>query len=117
MAEWKDIPLWDGYVVSNEGEVARKDTGQILKTYQQKSGYVYVWLSRGSGRQAVPLHQVVAMAFHGTEGYEQGLFVDHIDTNRANNRADNLHWVTPKGNANNPHTLIKRRKNKKIKKE
>lgn len=31
--------------------------------------------------------------------------VDHIDTNRNNNRADNLRWVTHKENMNNPITL------------
>lgn len=118
MAEWRDVPFWCNYVVSDEGDVASKDTGQILKTYPQKSGYVNVWLSRGGGgRKSVPLHRIVAMAFHGTEGYEQGLFVDHIDTNRANNRADNLHWVTPKQNMNNPNTLSKRQKHKEIKEE
>lgn len=117
MAEWRDVPFWRGYVVSDEGEVARKDTGRILKTYPQKNGYVYVWLNRGHGIVPVPLHRIVAMAFHGTEGYEQGLFVDHIDTNRANNRAGNLHWVTQKENMNNPNTLLKRRKTKKIKEE
>ena len=32
--------------------------------------------------------------------------VDHIDTNRNNNRADNLRWVTAKENMNNPLTKI-----------
>lgn len=38
------------------------------------------------------VHRIVALAFHDqpTEDY----VVDHIDTNRQNNRADNLRWVT-----------------------
>lgn len=30
--------------------------------------------------------------------------IDHIDTNRHNNNADNLRWVTRKENLNNPQT-------------
>ena len=48
--------------------------------------------------------------YSGEEGYKQGLYVDHKNTIRNDNRAENLHWVTPKGNANNPLTLAKRRK-------
>lgn len=110
MTEWRDIPCWSDYIANDEGEIARKDTGEVLKQYPQKNGYVNVWLKRGCCRIAVPAHRLICMAFHGTEGYEQGMFVDHKDTNRANNRADNLHWVTPKENMNNPNTLSKKRK-------
>lgn len=41
----------------------------------------------------VPVHRIVAFAFLG-EPKEKGYVVDHIDTNRHNNRADNLRWVT-----------------------
>ena len=75
-----------------------------------KSGYVNVWLRLPWGNKSFPVHRLVCIAFHGIEGYKQGLFVDHIDTNRANNHADNLRWVTPKENSNNPLTLKKRRK-------
>lgn len=107
--EYRDIPFYEDYQASNLGNIVRKKDGVILKQYPQKSGYVSVILNRGYGNTYIPVHRLVALAFHGTEGYEQGLFVDHIDTNRANNNADNLHWVTPKENSNNELTLKKRR--------
>lgn len=110
MAQWKTVYLSDDYIVSDEGEVARVKDGLVLKQYPQKSGYVNVWLRLPWGNKSFPVHRLVCIAFHGIKGYEQGLFVDHIDTNRANNNASNLRWVTPKGNANNPLTLEKRRK-------
>ena len=110
MAEWKQRYNADKYVVSDEGEVARVDTGQILKQYQRHDGYMVVWLRHPYGRVATPVHRLVCAAFHGMEGLVKGMIVDHIDTNRSNNRSDNLHWVTPKDNANNPITLEKRRK-------
>ncbi|MBP3764705.1 MAG: HNH endonuclease, partial [Bacteroidaceae bacterium] len=40
-----------------------------------------------------PIHRIVATAFHGNcPG--KNYVVDHIDTNRRNNRPENLRWVT-----------------------
>lgn len=51
------------------------------------------------------VHRVVALAFHGEAPNEKHV-VDHIDTNRRNNRADNLRWITRLDNIlKNPITL------------
>lgn len=39
------------------------------------------------------VHRIVATAFHGDPPSERHI-VDHIDTNRQNNRPENLRWVT-----------------------
>jgi hypothetical protein len=39
------------------------------------------------------VHRIIAIAFHGVPP-TQGHVVDHIDTNRCNNRSENLRWVT-----------------------
>ena len=53
------------------------------------------------------VHRIVAFAFLGEPENNQ-LVVDHIDTNRQNNRPENLRWVTKLENAlNNPLTLRK----------
>ncbi len=41
----------------------------------------------------VPVHRIVCTAFHNSPPTDQHV-VDHIDTNRANNRAENLRWVS-----------------------
>jgi HNH endonuclease len=41
----------------------------------------------------VRVHRIVATAFHG-EPATKGYVVDHIDTNKHNNRPENLRWVT-----------------------
>lgn len=51
------------------------------------------------------VHHIVATAFHG-EQPSPAHVVDHLDTNRRNNRAENLRWVTRLENlASNPKTL------------
>ena len=55
----------------------------------------------------IRVHQVVCTAFHGPEP-EPHMVVDHIDTNRCNNRPENLRWLTRIENAlNNPVTRKK----------
>lgn len=61
-----------------------------------KNGYMYIGAHR--------IHIIVAIAFHG-ERDSKKFVVDHIDTNRCNNRAENLRWFTRLENAlNNPIT-------------
>lgn len=50
-----------------------------------KTGYLEI--------AAVRIHRIVATAFHG-EAPTREHVVDHIDTNKQNNRPDNLRWVT-----------------------
>jgi hypothetical protein len=41
----------------------------------------------------VPVHRIICTAFHSSPPTDQHV-VDHIDTNRANNRPENLRWVS-----------------------
>lgn len=64
-----------------------------------KTGYMMI--------AGVRIHQIVATAFHGTPEHST-MVVDHIDTNRCNNRPENLRWLTRLENAlNNPYTRKK----------
>ncbi len=50
-----------------------------------KTGYLEI--------ASIRVHRIVATAFHGEPPTNQHV-VDHIDTNRQNNRPENLRWVT-----------------------
>lgn len=55
-----------------------------------QNGYMYI--------SQVRIHRIVATAFHGEPPTPEHV-VDHIDTNRRNNRPENLRWLTRLENA------------------
>ena len=52
------------------------------------------------------VHRIVATAFHGKAPSDQHV-VDHIDTNRQNNRPENLQWLTRLENILNHYCPVK----------
>lgn len=110
---WKDIEGYEGkYQVSNMGRVRSMAIGnewRMRRPSVGRGGYYSVSLAGNDGRHRV--HQVqrlVASAF--VPGYREGLYVNHKDENRQNNRWDNLEWVTMTENNNygqrNRHVAI-----------
>lgn len=61
------------------------DNNWTFGKLNSKTGYLAI--------ASVPIHRIVATAFHGQPPTKQHV-VDHIDTNKQNNRPDNLCWVT-----------------------
>ena len=98
---WKPISGHElNYEVSTFGRVRRISGGRgaqrmkILKQRPNKAGYLYVGLrvkgqTNGKNKQ---VHRIVALTFLHRE--TEDLQVNHIDYNPANNRVDNLEWVT-----------------------
>lgn len=98
------------YLVRDNGSICRLpkegcrpsklDNVWTFGTKNHNNGYM---LFTGNVR----VHQVVCTAFHGPEP-EPHMVVDHKDTNRCNNRPENLQWLTKLENAlNNPVTRKK----------
>lgn len=77
-------------LVSSDGEtIIHTDTGEVLKIHTLKSGYKAIYFNG----KPVLVHRLVAFAHLGTPTMEDPV-VDHLDMNKANNRVDNLEWVT-----------------------
>ena len=83
------------YLVRDNGAVLRKarpnkktrklDNEWTFGRMNPKTGYLEI--------ASVRVHRIVALAFHGEPPTNEHI-VDHIDTNRQNNRPSNLRWLT-----------------------
>lgn len=83
------------YSVRDNGAVLRhkRENGRLRELDEkwtfgresEKRGYMYL--------SSITVHQIVATAFHGPKPSDAHV-VDHIDTNRRNNRSENLRWIT-----------------------
>lgn len=108
---WKDIKDYNGlYQISNLGRVkslgnsaTRKEKIRKLKT--DKKGYYIINLFKNGKTKNYRVHRLVAEAF--IPNPENKPEIDHINTIRCDNRVENLRWVTPKENKNNPLTIDK----------
>lgn len=106
MEEWKDIEDYEGlYQVSSEGRVKSLKFGKekILRYTKANKGYAQLTLSKNSIQTTYKIHRLVAEAFIPNPDNKPQ--IDHINTDRTDNRVENLRWVTPKENCNNSITI------------
>ncbi len=109
---WKNIAGFEDYMVSNTGKVKSKARlsrqnhrlpERILSQHYNSSGYRYVDCVNDFGRKHLLVHRLVAKAFvNNPRNLNE---VDHIDTNKDNNCADNLRWCTHSENHLNHLTV------------
>ena len=109
---WEPIEGYEGlYEVSEHGVVRscaryiktnirhveeRLIDGRFLKQNTKRNGYKTVDLCKDGKVKTVLVHRIVAKAFcPNPHGYR---FVNHIDSNRANNDSCNLEWVSSSEN-------------------
>lgn len=108
---WKDIFGYEGYYqVSNLGNVKSLDRyinrghtvqfrkSRLCKKYLTTDGYYQAKLCKDGICKRYSIHRLVLQAFTECRNYSDGWEINHIDTDRTNNRLDNLEWVTHKEN-------------------
>lgn len=113
---WKDVVGYEGLyqvsnlgnvrglpIVTNFGERKKKHGLRLLKPAESKRGYYIVTLFKDGKGKTIPIHRLIADTF--IPNPENKPCVDHINTNKLDNRVENLRWVTYKENANNVLSL------------
>ena len=120
MEIWRDIEGFEGlYQVSSEGRVIcleRIDINnhpvkeKILKSNKNRNGYLQVVLCKEGKHKNITIHKLVASAF--IDNPDNKPCIDHINTDRTDNRVENLRWVSQKENCNNPITKVNIAKSK-----
>ena len=107
--KWLPIKGYEGlYEVSNYGRVRslnyrKKGVRKVLKCHARLGYYIKTSLVKDGVRKYYRVHRLVAQAFlpQPMEGQTQ---VEHINTDKRDNRVQNLRWVSPKGNMANELT-------------
>lgn len=99
--EWRTIPGWPAYEVSEGGDIRRAIKSRsngfcgLRKPYPMSRGYLYIVLRQVGQRRgtALAVHRLVCHAFNGpppTPSHQAA----HRDGSRTNNHWSNLKWAT-----------------------
>ena len=88
------MPYGSKYEVSNLGRIRSNRTAppRLMKLSVINSGHRQVHLTHGPEHKHFLIHRLVASAF--IPNPEDKSDVNHIDGNKANNRASNLEWMS-----------------------
>lgn len=104
---WKSIRGYKRlYEVSNFGRIKSLERKihpeeAILKLFYNPNGYVYIILHKNGKGKNCRVHRLVAKTF--IKNPYRKPEVNHIDTDKTNNKANNLEWLTKKEHLQ--HTL------------
>lgn len=114
MEEWKGIKDFPDYMISNLGRVKSLKNyrqwkpGRFINQYKNSNGYLYVVLYFSKIRKHKKVHLLVLETFVGKKpGHE----CNHKNGIKADNRLNNLEWMTRSENIKHSYKngLIKRK--------
>lgn len=106
---WKVIPHSANYGISNQGRVMRLGKGQgtqagrILKPFKDLNGYLCVNLWKNGNCKFHRIASLVALCFLGP--CPIGKQINHKNGIKAENKNENLEYVTPSQNAQHAYDL------------
>lgn len=103
---WKWVPGYEGYYqVSNQGRVrsVKRDIidsrgvtkhlkGQTIAPRPDRDGYHTIYLCKDGIPVVKKVHNLILTTFVGE--CPEGMQTHHLDSNPANNRLENLRWIT-----------------------
>jgi len=88
--QWKTVPEFENYEVSDLGRVRNKLTNRILRGHKKLSdGSLSVTLVKDDEKKSIFIHRLILLVFVG----ESDLQVNHKNENKSDNRLENLEYV------------------------
>lgn len=98
MEVWRTVEDFPNYEISNMGRIRNINTGYVLSPGDNGHGYLQVTLCQNGEKKRVYIHRLVGIAFiPNPNNLPQ---INHRNENRADNRAENLEWISIKDNVN-----------------
>ena len=101
---WKDIPDYKNYQAHPSGEIRNKTNKRVLKVESNKHEYRITRIEKKS----TSIHVIIAKTFCENDDPSKKTQVNHKDSNKRNNNANNLEWISPSDNVK--HAISKGRK-------
>lgn len=101
--EWRTVPGFSRYEVSDDGFVRRrtpsgKGSVRTLRPVRSSDGYLRVTLYRAGRPEPQRIHRLVCLAFHGPPPPGRS-FACHRNGSKTHNLAGNLYWGSAVENA------------------
>lgn len=95
-SEWRvpeSVPL---VMVSQDGMVMARDTGKILRAWNNGCGYSVIRIARNGVKYRAYVHRLVAECYvENPNGYSE---VNHLNGNKDDNTAGNIEWCSHRRN-------------------
>jgi hypothetical protein len=96
MEQWKIIPFLDDYEISTKGEVRKISNGYIKKQWIHNTGYFCVNIKDYPYR----VHRLMGLIWLDYPTGKGDWTINHKDSDKLNNKIENLEWLTRQDNLN-----------------